>query len=60
MIYALILTVFLGTASNNVPLVTEVLFKTAEACEKALDTASFVTPLPYVKATASCEKRPTT
>ncbi len=60
MIYALILTVFLGVASNNAPITTEVTFKTPEECLRALDTATFSTKIPHIKATAVCEKRPQT
>lgn len=60
MLYVLVLTVFLGVASNNAPITTEVTFKTPEECLKALDTSTFATPLPYTKATAVCEKRPQT
>lgn len=58
MMYALILTVFLGTQNNMVPFVTEVTFKTQEECVAAANTASFKTLIPVLKASAVCEKRP--
>lgn len=60
MIYALILTVFLGTPDNMIPFVTEVTFKTQEECIAAAKTASFKTVLPVLKASAVCEQRPQT
>jgi hypothetical protein len=60
MLYALVLTVFLGSQENNIPMITEVVFRTPEECLKALDTASFKTMIPHVRATAVCEKRPLT
>lgn len=60
MLYALILTVFLGVPGNMVPVETEILFETEKACEKALDSATVATPLPIAGAQAKCEKRPQT
>jgi len=60
MLYVLVLTVFLGNASTNAPITTEVSFKTPEECLKALDTATFSTKIPHIKASAVCEKRPQT
>lgn len=60
MIYTLVLTIFLGFPGNFHPVISTIDFKTEKECVTAMDSASFQTDLPTVKASAHCEKRPTT
>ena len=57
MLYVLILTVFLGIPGDTAVISTEILFKTEKECQEALKVSSFETDLPFVGATAECQRR---
>lgn len=60
MLYALVLTLFLGFPGNTHPVEVEILFKTEKECKEAVANGSFSTELPIVQAQVVCEARKTT
>lgn len=54
--YTLVLVLVIGDAKTNAPIVTNISGFTSEVeCQRALDNAGFVTPLPIYQNAGACE-----